>query len=436
MPYICETCGNHYRYKRNMKRHKNERHSDIEHWRCVESNCSRKFIRRSYLSKHLVLNHGYTSLRAKETACRAPRGNIQKSAYYEDISEDDSVFDLYDEIDKIRTADETIKDFEVGYLDNIRLEPGDAGGVTEGDENARPVGDEGARPVADESARPVADESARFMDDEMVRLVDDESARPVADESARFMDDENARPVGDENARPVGDEGARPVADESARPVADESAQFMDDESARSMNDESARFMDDESARSMNDESARFMDNQSTRPVGDESAQSMDDESAGPVDDECTRPVDDESARSLDDESARSMDDSTGLMGDENSRFAGDDSARFSDTDIDNYYSVASDQSDSGDGFETDDAWEADFSGDGPDPETDDTDGNETIVISSDGEEDNPSAVEVSRLITKTQTFVNTIYRELSYLDGQPINTVTSYERDYYEKSN
>ena len=106
------------------------------------------------------------------------------------------------------------------------------------------------------------------------------------------------------------------------------------------------------------------------------------------------------------------------VLGDENSRFAGDDSARFSDTDIDNYYSVVSDQSDNGDG---DDAWEANFSGDGPDPETDDTDGNETIVISSDGEEDNPGAVEVSRLITKKQTFVYTIYRELSYLDGQLI---------------
>ena len=97
---------------------------------------------------------------------------------------------------------------------------------------------------------------------------------------------------------------------------------------------------------------------------------------------------------------------------------------------------MASDQSDNGDGFETDDALEADFSGDGPDPETDDTDGNETIVTSSDGKEDNPGAVEESRLITETQTFVYTIYRELSYLDGQLINTVTSYERGYYEKSN
>ena len=31
----CDTCGQSYGYKRNLKRHMNEKHADIEHWNCV-----------------------------------------------------------------------------------------------------------------------------------------------------------------------------------------------------------------------------------------------------------------------------------------------------------------------------------------------------------------------------------------------------------------
>ena len=144
--YQCETCGKTYRYKQNLKRHKTEKHStNIEHWKCVEMRCPSKFIRRRYIFKHLILNHGYTSLSARQVACTAPRGYIQVNTYYENESEDESVFDLIDEIDRIRENNEKIVDFELDYLDDIRLGHDDAGynAMTSGDAgyNAMTSGD-------------------------------------------------------------------------------------------------------------------------------------------------------------------------------------------------------------------------------------------------------------------------------------------------------
>ena len=63
----------------------NEIHSHIEHWKCVETGCFSRFIRRSYLSKHLILSHWYNSFRVREIAVTAPRGDTHKSGYYENI---------------------------------------------------------------------------------------------------------------------------------------------------------------------------------------------------------------------------------------------------------------------------------------------------------------------------------------------------------------
>lgn len=63
--------------------------------------CSSRFIRRSYLSRHLCWTHGYTATEARETAISAPRGD--KPAQYgdwEDISDDDSILDLLAERDQ------------------------------------------------------------------------------------------------------------------------------------------------------------------------------------------------------------------------------------------------------------------------------------------------------------------------------------------------
>ena len=120
----CDTCGRSYGYKRNLKRHMTEKHADIEHWNCVEVKCAKTFTRRSSLSHHLFTVHGYTSLGAREFALRALRGDVHDESYYEDISDDDTVFDLINEIEEIREirgADESVMDFDLDYLDDISL---------------------------------------------------------------------------------------------------------------------------------------------------------------------------------------------------------------------------------------------------------------------------------------------------------------------------
>ena len=139
------TCGSSYGYKRNLKRHMNEKHADIEHWNCVEVKCAKTFTRRSSLSHNLVTVHGYTSLRAREFALRARRGAVHDESYYEDISDDgrgavhdesyyedisddDTVFELINEIEEIREirgADESVMNFDLDYLDDISLGIGD-----------------------------------------------------------------------------------------------------------------------------------------------------------------------------------------------------------------------------------------------------------------------------------------------------------------------
>ena len=56
--YKCDICGNVYKYKRNLKGHVNEKHGDIERWNCVDVSCKSTFLRRTSLSKYLVLRHG------------------------------------------------------------------------------------------------------------------------------------------------------------------------------------------------------------------------------------------------------------------------------------------------------------------------------------------------------------------------------------------
>ena len=87
-----------------MKRHIQERHSAIEHWRCTVDGCTSKFIRRNYLSRHLILRHEYSAIEARELALSAPRGDLptQNTSYYEDVSGDDSTLDILAELDELR----------------------------------------------------------------------------------------------------------------------------------------------------------------------------------------------------------------------------------------------------------------------------------------------------------------------------------------------
>ena len=125
--YTCETCGNSYRQRRNLKRHQDEKHYKREILECIEVSCVSQFTRRTSLSRHLVRKHGYTGLRAREFAvCAVARSDInhENVAQYEDIRDDDTVFDLINEIEIIRSYDEKIVDFDVEYLEDVMLNNG------------------------------------------------------------------------------------------------------------------------------------------------------------------------------------------------------------------------------------------------------------------------------------------------------------------------
>lgn len=63
--------------------------------------CSSKFIRRGYLSKHLQLCHGYSKKYAAEKAFNAERGDVTRDRYVlvvEDISNDEMVWEVLGDI--------------------------------------------------------------------------------------------------------------------------------------------------------------------------------------------------------------------------------------------------------------------------------------------------------------------------------------------------
>ena len=101
----CDTCGRSYSLKRNLTRHVSEKHSkDYEHWNCIEPDCAKTFIRRTTLTHHLRTIHGYTPIRAGEFSLRALRGDTQANNYYEEISDDDSIFDVINDIQEMRNV--------------------------------------------------------------------------------------------------------------------------------------------------------------------------------------------------------------------------------------------------------------------------------------------------------------------------------------------
>jgi len=83
-----------------LKRHLKEKHvPNYEYWNCTEKDCKTRFIRREYLSKHLTKVHGIQKKIALQLALRASRGDSQSNRnYYDDISDDDTVFDLIEEL--------------------------------------------------------------------------------------------------------------------------------------------------------------------------------------------------------------------------------------------------------------------------------------------------------------------------------------------------
>ncbi|CAC5415550.1 unnamed protein product [Mytilus coruscus] len=60
----------------------------------------KKFIRREYLYRHLQKIHGLDKVKSIRMAMESTRGDKnQQPSYYEDISEDDTIFDLIEELD-------------------------------------------------------------------------------------------------------------------------------------------------------------------------------------------------------------------------------------------------------------------------------------------------------------------------------------------------
>ena len=119
--YLCDRCGKLYKRKRNLKRHTKENHSPIEHWNCVESSCASKFIRRNYLSRHLVWVYGYNKTDAIDATLNACRGDVpQQIGEYEMVSDDDTILDLLEERENMVTVQDyydTVGDFELNMLD-------------------------------------------------------------------------------------------------------------------------------------------------------------------------------------------------------------------------------------------------------------------------------------------------------------------------------
>ena len=98
MTHVCDFCGHGYKYKRNLKRHINEKHLQTEHWQCEIENCNKTFQRRSFLCEHLCNVHKLSRECARKI-CITTERVISKgqSEYLSDVSEDDTVLDLLEE---------------------------------------------------------------------------------------------------------------------------------------------------------------------------------------------------------------------------------------------------------------------------------------------------------------------------------------------------
>ena len=110
-----------------------KKHTTIKYWLCARSDCVSKFVRRSYLSKHLMLKHEFSKLEAHGAASQAPRGDIQCETYYDPVS-NDTIFDLIEEMDQEQYAEqykEKISNFDVTDFNNNEVAAGTSGILNE-----------------------------------------------------------------------------------------------------------------------------------------------------------------------------------------------------------------------------------------------------------------------------------------------------------------
>ena len=105
--FVCDTCGKDYAHKRNLKRHVTETHQrDNLFYPCSEYLCRGRFVRRSYLVKHLRNYNGMSKLGAKLKSKRVRKAEVPSYEHYysdvTDVSEGESFFDRLDEQDVLQ----------------------------------------------------------------------------------------------------------------------------------------------------------------------------------------------------------------------------------------------------------------------------------------------------------------------------------------------
>lgn len=127
MPFHKCKCGRIYCHQRSLSRHIKERHGAAEYWNCIKDDCSSKFIRRSYLSKHLMTKHAFSAIEARKLALSARRANEAHTSdnYFDDVSEDNSTFDILAELEELENIDlqDSAIDFDVDiFLDEQNVD--------------------------------------------------------------------------------------------------------------------------------------------------------------------------------------------------------------------------------------------------------------------------------------------------------------------------
>ena len=100
--FACDKCDNVYKYKRNLYRHEQEKHKEIDYYNCTQLDCRAKFIRRGYLQKHLNIIHHLDLSESRTLAVNTRRGNPREDNYYSSVSEDDTILDIVAEMETVR----------------------------------------------------------------------------------------------------------------------------------------------------------------------------------------------------------------------------------------------------------------------------------------------------------------------------------------------
>lgn len=119
---MCDICNREYKYKKNTKRQLTEKHSPTyEYWNCTEDGCKYRFIRKGYVFNHLHKVHHLTEDSARIKDIDTKRGDISQiqEQEYEDISDDDTVLDLIQDLgDLIDTGERFDVDNFLSSADN------------------------------------------------------------------------------------------------------------------------------------------------------------------------------------------------------------------------------------------------------------------------------------------------------------------------------